>query len=104
MLEREVLTTTALPSWPLCAPVCDLVWAGMRSEQEVFISELVYKNRELLVQRGTDLMRNDPPDKPIGAAVFSQVLEGCLLTLAYSDIAGHQLCVQSWRFTDPSLN
>ena len=76
----------------------------MRSEQEVFISDLVHKNRKLLVQRGAGLMRNDQRDEVIGTAVFSQLLDGCLLTLAYSDIAGHQLCVLSWRFTDPSLN
>jgi hypothetical protein len=76
----------------------------MRTEQEVFVTDLVSKYRKHLIQRGSDLVSKDRQEQAIGTAVFSQVLDGCLLTLAYSEVAGHQLCILAWRFTNPLLN
>ena len=76
----------------------------MRTEQEVVVTDLVHKNHKLLIERGQELLRTDEVQDSIGAAVFSQVLDGCLLTVAYSAVDGHQLCVLAWHFTDPLLN
>ena len=76
----------------------------MRTDQEVVVTDLVHKNHKLLIERGVELMQKDEGGDHIGAAVFSQLLDGCLLTLAYSAIDGHQLCILSWHFTDPALN
>lgn len=73
---------------------------GMRSEQEVFVSELLHKYHKHLVQRGVQLVRKHHREQ----AVFYQLLEGCLLTLAYRYEAGDQLAIRAWQFTDPCLN
>jgi hypothetical protein len=83
----------------------------MRTEQEVLVTDLVDKYQKHLIQRGSALMRkrgqeqaSSGQEQTIGTAIFNQLLDGCLLTLAYSDVGGHQLCVLAWRFTNPALN
>lgn len=81
----------------------------MRTEQEVFITDLVTKHRHHLVEKGEDLIRDrkhDPVEDElsIGTVIFSKLLEGCLLTLAYSVNDAKQLYIVDWRFTDPACN
>jgi hypothetical protein len=81
----------------------------MRTEQEVFITDLVTKHRRHLVEKGQDLLRErlqDPvgDEMSIGTVIFSKLLEGCLLTMAYSVKDTNQLYIVDWRFTDPACN
>ena len=73
--------------------------------------DLVHRYRRHLLQRALDLVRGRRAVKgsmaPVAtrsATVFYQVLEGYLLTLAYSANDGHQLGILNWRFTDPAMN
>ncbi len=82
----------------------------MRTEREVFIYRLVRKHRMHLLQRGEELVDQDrraqasPYDPATGTAIFKQLLEGCLLTLAYSIEDDHRLFILDWLFTDPAWN
>lgn len=81
----------------------------MRTEQEVFIADVVKRHRKHLVEMGRALIaeqRLDPDRNEfgIGTVLFSKLLEGCLLTLAYSGQEARALCIVDWRFTDPACN
>jgi hypothetical protein len=83
----------------------------MRTDQEVFITDLVHKHRHHLVKKGLDLLQKDQHEQhpvadelSIGTVIFSKLLEGCLLTLAYSVKDANELYVVDWRFTDPACN
>lgn len=83
----------------------------MPNNEERYIMDLVHKYRDHLVGRALELVRGTRVSQageervPIkGLTVFSQVLEGCLLTVAYASKDGHQLGVLNWKSTNPSLN
>ena len=73
--------------------------------------DLVHKYRKHLVARALELVRgirdvqgDVDPIMARGATVFHQMLEGYLLTLAYSANEGHQVGILNWRNTNPVLN
>lgn len=80
----------------------------MRTEQEVFIADVVKRHRFHLVEMGRALIaeQQDPQGNGfgIGTVIFGKLLEGCMLTLAYSAQAARSLCIVDWQFTDPACN
>lgn len=72
--------------------------------------DVVHKDRKHLVARALELVRGirdvqGDVDTVMarGATVFHQMLEGYLLTLAYSSDEGHQLGILNWRNTEPGV-
>ncbi len=82
-----------------------------RNEEEGNVVDLVHKYRHQLVEKGAELVRQDRRNQDVlqldqssGMAVFEQLLEGCLLTLAFTEQNGAQLCILNWRFPNALLN
>jgi len=83
----------------------------MPKNEEGVVVDLVHKYRKHLVARALELVRgirdvqgDVDPIMARGATVFHQMLEGYLLTLAYSANEGHQVGILNWRNTNPVLN
>lgn len=75
------------------------------------VTQLVQKYEDHLVARGKAILQLEEQKKAsmgmkdaVGIAVFRQVLEGFLLTIAYAFEGRHQIGILDWTYTDIEQN